>query len=123
MNVRSAIAKATALLVYLLKKEQEEESVFQSASGKLEDVFATSIESVDIKSVICGRINKLQRKAVWRGTRSFRQRTSDVIHSVLWLVKGRAIAAYKDPILCPHSEGGVGSYQCRYLDRHREGGR
>ncbi len=57
MNVRSAIAKATALLVYLMKKEQEEESVFQSASGKLEDVFATSIESVDIKSVICGRIN------------------------------------------------------------------
>ncbi len=54
MNVRSAIAKATALLVHLLKKEQEEESVFQSASGKLEDVFATSIESVDIKS---GRIN------------------------------------------------------------------
>ncbi len=57
MNVRSAIAKATALLVYLLKKEQEEESVFQSASGKLEAVFATSIESVDIKSVIFGRIN------------------------------------------------------------------
>ncbi len=39
------------------------------------------------------------------------------------MVKGRAIAAYNDPILCPHSEGGVGSYQCRYLDRHREGGK
>ncbi len=52
MNVRS---EATALLVHLLKKEQEE-SVFQSASGKLEAVFVTSIESVDIKSVIFGRV-------------------------------------------------------------------
>ncbi len=33
--MRSAIAKATALLGYQLKKEQEE-SVFQFASGKLE---------------------------------------------------------------------------------------
>ncbi len=53
-----------------------------------------SIDSVDIKYAICGRINciPLQRKAVWRETRLFRPRAGDVIHPVLWLVKGRAIA-------------------------------
>ncbi len=73
----------------------KEESVFQFPSGKLEIVcLPTGIDSVDIKSVIWGRINciPLQQKAVWRGTRPFRPRAGDVIHPVLWLVKGRAIA-------------------------------
>ncbi len=72
-NIRSPIA---ALLGY----ELQEEGVFQFASGK--DVFVClptghcamkscpSIDSVDIKYVICGHINciPLQRKAVWRVT-------------------------------------------------------
>ncbi len=54
---------------------------------------APLIDSVDIKYAICRRINciPLQRKAVWRETRPFRPRAGDVIHPVLWLVKGRAI--------------------------------
>ncbi len=68
------------------------------------DVFVylpTGIDSVDIKSAICGCINciPLQRKAVWRGTRPFRLRAGDVIHPVLWLVKGRAIARLVGPWL------------------------
>ncbi len=60
-------------------KNEQEESVFQFASGK------------DVEE---GRINciPLQRKAVWRETRPFRPRAGDVIYPVLWLVKGRAIA-------------------------------
>ncbi len=76
--MKSAIAKATALLGYKLKKEQEE-SVFQFASGKLERCICVSAYwnyRVDIKSVICGCINciPLQHKAVWRGTRPFTAR-------------------------------------------------
>ncbi len=49
--------------------------------------FCPSIDSVDIKyAILC------LRKAVWRETRPFRPRAGDVIHPVLWLVKGRAIA-------------------------------
>ncbi len=56
--------------------------------------FYPSIDSVDIKYAICGCINciPLQRKAVWRETRPFRPRAGDVIHPVLWLVKGYAVA-------------------------------
>ncbi len=34
----------------------------------------------------------MQQKAVWRGTRPFRPCGGDVIHPVLLLVKGRALA-------------------------------
>ncbi len=74
--VRSAIAKVTTLLGYKLKKEQEE-SVFQFDSKDVFVYLPTGIDSVDIKSAICGRI--MQRKAVWRGIRSFRPRARDVI--------------------------------------------
>ncbi len=87
------------MLGYELKNEHEE-SVFQFASGK--DVFVclpmvmashSAMESC-IKYGICGRIHRipLQRKAVWRETRPFHPRAGDVIHPVLWLVKGHAIA-------------------------------
>ncbi len=41
----------------------------------------------------------MQRKAVWRETRPFRSRAGDVIHPVLWLVKGRAIARLSSSIV------------------------
>ncbi len=66
--------------------------------------FCPSIDSVDIKYAICGRINciPLQRKAVWTETRPFHKRDGDVIHSVLWLVKGRAIARLDHAVGCPY---------------------
>ncbi len=42
----------------------------------------------------------MQRKAVWRETRPFHPRAGDVIHPVLWLVKGRAIARLHARGLC-----------------------
>ncbi len=97
-NIRSSIAKAAALLGYELKNEQEE-SVFQFSSGKgvclpvmashCAMKFCPSINSVDIKYA---RINCIATKGCMEG---FRPRAGDVIHPVLWLVKGRAIARLK----------------------------
>ncbi len=58
-NIRSSIAKAAAFLGYELKNEQEE-SVFQFASGKYIFVCLPT-DSVDIKYAICGRINCNER--------------------------------------------------------------
>ncbi len=53
------------------------------------DVFLylpTGIDSVDIKSAICGRIN-CNEKLYGGAPDPFRPRAGDVIHPVLWVVR------------------------------------